>query len=56
MLSVKTTCVDGLNGNIDVQKAGGDVQKGKVDPYAYLSLSQAATRKGRGRIGIAGKR
>lgn len=39
-----------------VQKAGGDVKKGKVDPYAYLPLSQAAKRKGRDRIGVAGKR
>lgn len=39
-----------------IQKAGGDVKKGKVDPYAYLPLSQAAKRKGRDRIGIAGKR
>lgn len=56
MLLVKTICIDGLIGNIDAQKAGGDVKKGKVDPYAYLPLSQAATRKGRNRIGIAGKR
>ncbi len=40
------------------QKAGGDVKKGGVDPYAYLSLSQAAKKGQRGRtsIGIAGKR
>lgn len=51
-----TTVYIGLNGNIRVQKAGGDVKKGKVDPYAYLTLSQAAKRKGRDRMGIAGKR
>jgi len=39
------------------KKAGGDVKKGGVDPYAYLSLSQAAKSGGRGKkIGIAGKR
>lgn len=39
------------------QKAGGDIKKGGVDPYAYLSLSQAAKKGGRQqRIGIAGKR
>ncbi|KAH9931181.1 ribosomal RNA-processing protein 12 [Epithele typhae] len=39
------------------KKAGGDVKKGGVDPYAYMSLSQAASKKNRGqRIGIAGKR
>ncbi|KAG2055879.1 NUC173-domain-containing protein [Suillus hirtellus] len=37
------------------KKAGGDVKKGGVDPYAYVSLSQAAKKKGRNRIGIAGK-
>lgn len=55
---MKTSYIDDLNDNVDVQKAGGDVKKGKVDPYAYLPLSQAAKRKGKGpdRIGIAGKR
>ncbi|RDX55210.1 NUC173-domain-containing protein [Lentinus brumalis] len=39
------------------KKAGGDVKKGGVDPYAYMSLSQAAKKQNRGgRIGIAGKR
>lgn len=38
-----------------LQKAGGDVKKGGTDPYAYLSLGQAAKQKGRNRIGIAGK-
>jgi len=37
------------------QKAGGDIKKGGVDPYAYLSLAQAAKKKGRNRMGIAGK-
>ncbi|KAJ7163578.1 armadillo-type protein [Mycena crocata] len=40
------------------KKAGGDVKKGGVDPYAYMSLSQAA-KKGSGRkekMGIVGKR
>ena len=49
-------CIDGLDDNIDVQKAGGDVRRGRVDPYAYLPLSQVARKKGRDRIGIAGKR
>ncbi|KAH9859050.1 NUC173-domain-containing protein [Lenzites betulinus] len=39
------------------KKAGGDVKKNGVDPYAYMSLSQAAKKQNRGaRIGIAGKR
>jgi ribosomal RNA-processing protein 12 len=41
------------------QKAGGDVKKGDVDPYAYVTLSQAAKSGRRGsmsKIGIAGKR
>ncbi|KAF9501928.1 ribosomal RNA-processing protein 12 [Pleurotus eryngii] len=40
------------------KNAGGDVKKGGVDPYAYLSLSQAAKKGQRGRtgVGIAGKR
>lgn len=51
---VKMIPIDDLNEM--VQKAGGDVKKGKLDPYAYLPLSQAAKKKGRDRIGIAGKR
>ena len=40
-----------------LQRAGGDVKKGGVDPYAYMPLSQAAKKQNRGgRIGIAGKR
>lgn len=41
------------------QKAGGDVKKGGVDPYAYMSLSQATKKGGKGgrsQIGIVGKR
>ncbi|RPD59760.1 NUC173-domain-containing protein [Lentinus tigrinus ALCF2SS1-6] len=39
------------------KKAGGDVKKGGMDPYAYMSLSQAAKKQNRrSRIGIAGKR
>lgn len=56
MCPLKTIRINNLNDNDDVQKAGGDVKKGNIDPYAYLPLSQAAKRKGRDRIGIAGKR
>jgi ribosomal RNA-processing protein 12 len=43
--------------NCAEQKAGGDVKKGGVEPYAYLSLGDAAKKKGRStKIGIAGKR
>jgi ribosomal RNA-processing protein 12 len=45
--------------NVIQQKAGGDVKKGGVDPYAYMPLSQAAKKGARGKrthIGIAGKR
>ena len=48
-----------LNNFFVSQKAGGDVKKGGVDPYAYMSLSQAAKRGGKGgqpKAGIAGKR
>ncbi|EIW63581.1 NUC173-domain-containing protein [Trametes versicolor FP-101664 SS1] len=39
------------------KKAGGDVKKNGVDPYAYMPLSQAAKKQNRGsRVGIAGKR
>lgn len=37
------------------KKAGGDIKKKGVDPYAYLTLAQAAKKKG-GKIGVAGKR
>ncbi|PCH43449.1 NUC173-domain-containing protein [Wolfiporia cocos MD-104 SS10] len=46
-----------LGHEFKAKKAGGDVKKGGVEPYAYLSLSQAAKKKGRGnRVGIVGKR
>ncbi|KAF8554190.1 NUC173-domain-containing protein [Imleria badia] len=45
-----------LGHEFKAKKAGGDVKKGKVDPYAYLPLSQAAKRKSRDRVGITGKR
>ncbi|EGO00192.1 hypothetical protein SERLA73DRAFT_122251 [Serpula lacrymans var. lacrymans S7.3] len=37
------------------KRAGGDVKKGGVDPYAYLPLNQAAKKKSHGkeRLGIA---
>ncbi|KAI0630149.1 NUC173-domain-containing protein [Trametes polyzona] len=39
------------------KKAGGDVKKHGIDPYAYMPLQQAAKKQNRGsRIGIAGKR
>ncbi|OBZ70964.1 Ribosomal RNA-processing protein 12 [Grifola frondosa] len=39
------------------KKAGGDIKKNGVDPYAYMPLSQAAKKQNRGgRTGIAGKR
>ncbi|KAI3618589.1 ribosomal rna-processing protein 12 [Moniliophthora roreri] len=40
------------------KRAGGDVKKGGVDPYAYVTLSQASKKGGgrKNRIGIAGKR
>lgn len=39
------------------QKAGGDLKKGGLDPYAYVPLKQAA-KKGnrRNHLGVAGKR
>jgi len=48
-----------LGHEFKAKKAGGDIKKGGMDPYAYMSLSQAAKKSGRGghgRIGIAGKR
>ncbi|KAJ8077206.1 pre-rRNA processing protein [Marasmius tenuissimus] len=40
-----------------LQRAGGDVKKNGVDPYAYVTLSQAAGKKGgrKNQIGITGK-
>ncbi|KAJ2931221.1 hypothetical protein H1R20_g5799, partial [Candolleomyces eurysporus] len=37
------------------KKAGGDIKKNGMDPYAYLPLGQAAKRK-KGHIGITGRR
>ncbi|KAH7888705.1 armadillo-type protein [Phlebopus sp. FC_14] len=45
-----------LGHEFKAKKAGGDVKKGSLDPYAYLPLSQAAKRKGKRGIGIAGKK
>ncbi|KAL4078409.1 armadillo-type protein [Scleroderma yunnanense] len=45
-----------LGHEFKAKKAGGDVKKGGLDPYAYVPLGQAAKKKGRNRIGIAGKR
>jgi len=49
-----------LGHEFKAKKAGGDVKKGDVDPYAYMSLSQAAKKGGRGghraKTGITGKR
>ncbi|KAF8895689.1 armadillo-type protein [Gymnopilus junonius] len=46
-----------LGHEFKAKKAGGDIKKNGVDPYAYLSLSQAAKSGHRGqKIGITGKR
>ncbi|KAI0644687.1 NUC173-domain-containing protein [Trametes meyenii] len=46
-----------LGAEFKAKKAGGDVKKHGIDPYAYMPLSQAAKKQSRGaRIGIAGKR
>ncbi|TDL26142.1 NUC173-domain-containing protein [Rickenella mellea] len=47
-----------LGREFKAKKAGGDVKKGGVDPYAYLPLGQAAKKKGKGheRIAVIGKR
>jgi len=39
------------------KKAAGDIKKGGMEPYAYMSIAQAAKtgRKGQ-RIGITGKK
>ncbi|KAI0320923.1 ribosomal RNA-processing protein 12 [Amylostereum chailletii] len=45
-----------LGKEFKAKKAGGDLKKGGVDPYAYVPLGQAAKRGGRrSRIGVAGK-
>ncbi|KAI9509733.1 NUC173-domain-containing protein [Russula earlei] len=39
------------------KKAGGDLKKGRLDPYAYVPLKQAAKKGARhNRLGVAGKR
>ncbi|KAG6830460.1 hypothetical protein H0H92_000613 [Tricholoma furcatifolium] len=48
-----------LGHEFKAKRAGGDVKKKGMDPYAYVSLSQAAKKKGHGgrsNLGIAGKR
>jgi len=47
-----------LGHEFKAKKAGGDIKKGGVDPFAYMSLSQAAKngRRGRQHVGITGKR
>ncbi|PPQ62932.1 hypothetical protein CVT24_006172 [Panaeolus cyanescens] len=45
-----------LGHEFKAKRAGGDLKKNGVDPYAYLTLSQAAKGRGRNSIGIAGKR
>ncbi|KAK7035453.1 pre-rRNA processing protein [Paramarasmius palmivorus] len=47
-----------LGQDFKAKRAGGDVKKGGVDPYAYVTLSQASKKSGgrKNRIGIAGKR
>jgi len=46
-----------LGHEFKAKKAGGDLKKGGLDPYAYVPLKQAA-KKGnrRNRLGVAGKR
>lgn len=48
-----------LGHEFKAKKAGGDVKKGGVDPYAYMPLSQAAKKGALGKrthIGVTGKR
>jgi len=46
-----------LGKEFKAKKAGGDVKKGGLDPYAYVPLGQAAKKSNRrDRIGVAGKR
>jgi len=48
-----------LGQEFKAKRAGGDVKKGTVDPYAYISLSQAAKggkRKGQSSFTVTGKR
>ncbi|KZT21419.1 NUC173-domain-containing protein [Neolentinus lepideus HHB14362 ss-1] len=45
-----------LGHEFKAKRAGGDIKKGGVDPYAYLPLSQAAKKGRRSKIGITSKR
>ncbi|KZV94990.1 hypothetical protein EXIGLDRAFT_611092 [Exidia glandulosa HHB12029] len=48
-----------LGSEFKAKNAGGDVKRGKLEPYAYMSLGDAAkktTRKGRERVSITGRR
>jgi len=46
-----------LGHEFKAKKAGGDLKKGGLDPYAYVSLKQAAKKANRrNRLGVAGKR
>jgi len=47
-----------LGHEFKAKKAGGDIKKGGLDPFAYMSLSQAAKNGGRGHhhVSITGKR
>lgn len=56
-VSYSKHCCEMIAEHVPSQKAGGDVKKGGVDPYAYMSLSQAARKGGRGnKMGITGRR
>ncbi|KAF8515453.1 NUC173-domain-containing protein [Gautieria morchelliformis] len=46
-----------LGQEFKAKNAGGDVRKGGLDPYAYLPLSQAAKKGGKGgRVNVVGRR
>ncbi|KIK67172.1 hypothetical protein GYMLUDRAFT_37225 [Collybiopsis luxurians FD-317 M1] len=47
-----------LGSEFKAKRAGGDVKKSGMDPYAYLPLSQASKKGGgrKNRIGVAGKK
>ena len=56
-VSISKHCCDIVIEHVPLQKAGGDVKKSGVDPYAYMSLSQAAKKRGRGnKMDITGRR
>ncbi|KAG6333632.1 hypothetical protein ID866_5457 [Astraeus odoratus] len=44
-----------LGHEFKARKAGGDIKKKGLEPYAYLPLGETAKKRGRNRIGIAGK-